>query len=77
MSLFQEPREMARLKCLQDNFAGLWLDCAPKSEMHKIAKDETRVALTVRLYLHQKCVIPGATAGKARARSLSTAMEYI
>ena len=33
------------------------LDCAPKSEMHKIANDEFRVALTLRLFLHQKCII--------------------
>ena len=26
--------------------------------MHKIANDEFRVALTLRLFLHQKCIIP-------------------
>ena len=54
MSQFQEPREIAWPESLQDNTAGLWLDCAPKSEMHKIANDEFRVALTLRLFLHQK-----------------------
>ena len=56
MSQFQEPREVAWCKSLQDNTAGLWLDCAPKSEMHKIANDEFRVALTLRLFLHQKWI---------------------
>ena len=59
MSQFQEPREIAWCESLQDNTAGLWLDCAPKSEMHKIANDEFRVALTLRLFLHQNCIIPG------------------
>ena len=27
--------------------------------MHKIANDEFRVTLTLRLYPHQKCIIPG------------------
>ena len=57
MSQFQEPREIAWLESIQDSTAGLWLDCAPKSEMHKIANDEFRVALTLRLFLHQKCII--------------------
>ena len=79
MSQFQEPREIDWLESLQDSTAGLWLDCAPKSEMHKIANDEFRVALTLRLFLHQKCIIlvRCATAGKARVRSLSTATESI
>ena len=42
MSQFQEPREIAWLESLQDSTAGLWLDCAPKSDMHKIANDEFR-----------------------------------
>ena len=46
VSQFQEPREIAWCGRLQDNQPGLWLDCAPKSEMHKIANDEFRVALT-------------------------------
>ena len=54
MSQFQEPREIAWLDSLQDSTAGLWLDYAPKSEMHKIANDEFSVALTLRLFLHQK-----------------------
>ena len=79
MSQFQEPREIAWLESLQDSTAGLWLDCAPKSEMHKIANDEFRVALTLRLSLHQKCIIlvRCATAGKARTRSLLTATASI
>ena len=61
MSQFQEPREIAWCESLQDNMAGLWLDCAPKSDMHEIAYDEFRVALTLRLFHHQKCIIPGTT----------------
>ena len=69
MSQFQEPREIAWCESLQDNTAGLWLDCAPKSEMHKIANDEFRVALTLRLFLHQKCIIPGTMCDCRKGKS--------
>ena len=55
----QKKSPRSDLESLQDSTAGLWLDCAPKSDMHKIANDEFHVALTLRLFLHQKCIIPG------------------
>ena len=69
MYQFQEPREIAWLKSLQNNTAGLWLDFAPKSEMHKIANDEFRAALTLRLFLHQKCIIPGTMCDCKKGKS--------
>ena len=71
MSQFQEPREIVWCESLQDNMAGLWLDCAPKSDMHTIANDEFRVALTLRLFIHQKCIIPGTMCDCRKGKSLS------
>ena len=69
MSQFQEPREIAWCESLQGNTAGLWLDCASKSDMPKIANDEFRVALTLRLFLHQKCIIPGTMCDCRKGKS--------
>ena len=49
--------------------AGLWLDCASKSEMHKIDNDEFCVALTLQLYLHQNCIIPGTMCDSRKGKS--------
>ena len=37
--------------------------------MHKIANDEFRVALTLRLFLHQKCIIPGTMCDCRKGKS--------
>jgi hypothetical protein len=61
VSQFQDPREVAWLESLRDPVAGLWLDFAPKTDMHRMANDHFRVAITLRLYLPQKCILPGTT----------------
>jgi hypothetical protein len=58
VSEFYDPREVAWLESLQDPHAGLWLDTVPKTEMHRLPNDQFRVALTLRLYLPQKCILP-------------------
>ena len=79
MSQFQEPREIAWCESLQDNSAGLWLDCAPKLEMHKIANDEFRAALThcSTSIISVSSLVRCATVGRAGAQSLSTATGSI
>ena len=48
---FISPRKVAWIESLRDPHAGLRLDFAPKTAMHRMSNDEFRVALTLRLHL--------------------------
>ena len=57
--LFTTPREVAWLESIRDPQAGLWLDFAPKTNMHRMSNEQFRVALTLRLHMPQKAILPG------------------
>ena len=75
VSQFQDPRDVAWLESLRDPHAGLWLDFAPKTAMHHIANDEFRVALTLRLRLPQKCILPGTMCDCRKGKSASGSLR--
>jgi hypothetical protein len=52
-----DVREVAWLVSLENTDAGLWLDIAPKTAMHKMNNQQFEIALTLRLFLPQKCLI--------------------
>jgi hypothetical protein len=58
VGLFQEPREIAWMESLRSPEAGLWLEFAPKTSMHRMTDQQFQVALTLRLFLPQKCIRP-------------------
>ena len=57
--LLANPNEKAWFTSLQSQEAGMWLDVSPKSSLHKMTNEQFAIALTLRMYLPQKCILPG------------------
>jgi hypothetical protein len=58
-ALFLDPREIAWIESLHDPDAGAWLEIAPKTSLHRMLNRTFQMALTLRLFLPQKDLLPG------------------
>ena len=56
--LFTKPTEIAWIVSLQNQTAGEWLEVCPKTSYHTLTNEEFEIALTLRLLLPQKLVVP-------------------
>jgi len=56
--LFTKPAEIAWILSLQSQSAGEWLDVCPKTSFHTFSNEEFEIALSLRLLLPQKLVVP-------------------
>jgi hypothetical protein len=59
IDLLKDPREMAWYVSTATKEAGLWLNVAPKGDMHTFANAPFVVALRLRLFMAQKFILQG------------------
>jgi hypothetical protein len=76
-SKFTSPQEVAWINSIRNPHSGLWLDMAPKSTHHTMNNSQFETAMTLRLFLPQKSIIPGTHCDCSKSRSITLDQQGI
>ena len=69
--LFTTPEEVSWLESKKDPDSGLWLDIAPKTNMHKVNNSEFEILLSMRLRIPLKVIAPGTRCSCSRRKIIT------
>jgi len=70
-SQFTSPQETAWINSIRNPHSGLWLEMAPKSTHHTMNNSQFETAMTLRLFLPQKSIIPGTYCDCSKSRAIT------
>jgi len=70
----RDPRQLAWFTSVSSKDAGIWLEIAPKTDMHRMSNPQFTVALRLRLFMPQKFIQEGT---KCNCSAIANSTKYV